>query len=154
MARIILSLIGVTGLVSVAGLCVASGRTTTAQFNQLMQTVASGWNEGDTRKAAGCDRGSALYTEPPDKQVYEGRKALYEFFGGNKKPEPPMKMVWHHLAFDEETQTGFGEYAFQMNNRYHGIVIVKIREGRMSNWREYQHRSDLEWKEFVRKNDF
>ena len=26
-----------------------------------------------------------------------------------------MKMTWHHLAFDEESQVGFGEYTFQMN---------------------------------------
>jgi hypothetical protein len=41
-----------------------------------------------------------------------------------------------------------------MNNRYHGIVVVKIREGKISNWREYQYKSDLEWREFVKKNDF
>jgi hypothetical protein len=103
---------------------------------------------------ANCYTEDALYTEPPDKQVYAGRKALYEFFGGDKKPDPPMRMTWHHLAFDEESQTGFGEYTFQMNNRYHGIVVVKIRDGKISNWREYQYKSDMEWREFVKKNDF
>ncbi|HEU5247503.1 MAG TPA: nuclear transport factor 2 family protein [Candidatus Udaeobacter sp.] len=119
-----------------------------------MQTVAAGWNEGDAKKAAECYTEDALYTEPPDKQVYAGHKALYEFFGGNRKPEPPMKMTWHHLAFDEASQIGFGEYTFQMNNRYHGIVIVKIQSGKISNWREYQYKSDLEWREFAGKNDF
>ncbi|MBO0695092.1 MAG: nuclear transport factor 2 family protein [Verrucomicrobia bacterium] len=119
-----------------------------------MQTVADGWNEGNAQKAADCYTEDALYTEPPDKQVYSGRKALYDFFGGDSKPEPPMKMTWHHLAFDEASQIGFGEYTFQMNNRYDGIVIVKVRGGKISNWREYQSRSDLEWKEFVGKNDF
>jgi ketosteroid isomerase-like protein len=95
-------------------------RTSTAEeFRRLMDTVAEGWNEGNARKAAECYTEDAVYTEPPDKQVYVGRKALYEFFGGGKKAEPPMKMVWHHLAFDEEGQIGFGEYTFQMNNRYH-----------------------------------
>jgi ketosteroid isomerase-like protein len=129
-------------------------KITAARFKDLMRTVAAGWNEGNAKKAADCYTEDALYVEPPDKQVYVGRKALYEFFGGEKKPDPPMKMTWHHLAFDEESQTGFGEYTFQMNNRYHGIVVVKIKSGKISNWREYQYKSDLEWREFVRKNDF
>jgi hypothetical protein len=132
----------------------AADKITTAQFKSLMRTVAAGWNEGNAEKAADCYTEDALYTEPPDRQVYAGRKALYEFFGGDKKPEPPMRMTWHHLAFDEGAQVGFGEYTFQMNNRYHGIVVVKIRGGKISNWREYQYKSDLEWREFVKKNDF
>jgi nuclear transport factor 2 (NTF2) superfamily protein len=129
-------------------------KITAAQFKNLMRTVAAGWNEGNARKAADCYTEDALYTEPPERQVYAGRKALYEFFGGDKKPDPPMRMTWHHLAFDEESQIGFGEYTFQGNNRYHGIVAVKIRDGKISNWREYQYKSDLEWEEFVKKNDF
>jgi ketosteroid isomerase-like protein len=132
----------------------ASDRITAAQFKELMQTVAAGWNEGNAKKAAECYTEDALYTEPPEKQVYAGRKALYEFFGGDSKPEQPMKMTWHHLAFDEKSQIGFGEYTFQMNNRYHGIVIAKIRDGKIGNWREYQYKSDLEWEEFVNKNNF
>jgi ketosteroid isomerase-like protein len=63
-------------------------------------------------------------------------------------------MVWRHLAFDEEVQIGFGEYTFQMNNRYHGIVVVKVRDGKICNWREYQYKSNLEWKDFVGNNEF
>jgi len=129
-------------------------KSTAEDFRRLMNTVAASWNEGDARNAADCYTEDAVYTEPPDKQVYVGRNALYEFFGGDKKPKPPMKMKWHHLAFDEESQIGFGEYTFQMNNRYHGIVIVKIRNGKISNWREYQTKSNLEWKDFVEKNKF
>jgi ketosteroid isomerase-like protein len=125
-----------------------------AEFKSLLQTVADGWNEGDAKKAADCYTEDAIYIEPPDKEVYAGRKALYEFFGGNRKPEPPMMMIWHHLAFDEASQIGFGEYTFQMNNRYRGIVTVKILGGKISNWREYQYKSDLEWRDFAGKNDF
>jgi ketosteroid isomerase-like protein len=132
----------------------AADKITAAQFKNLMRTVAAGWNEGNAKKSADCYTEDAIYTDPPDRQVYVGRQALYEFFGGDKKPDPPMKMTWRHLAFDEESQTGFGEYTFQMNNRYHGIVVVKIRGGKISNWREYQYKSDLEWREFVKKNDF
>lgn len=158
MARVFLSLLAITSLVLLTckdmNSVKAVNKITAAQFNTLMRTVAAGWNEGNAKKAADCYTEDALYTEPPDKQVYAGREALYEFFGGGKRPEPPMKMTWRHLAFDEESQIGFGEYTFQMNNRYHGIVIVKIKGGKISNWREYQYKSDLDWKEFVKKNDF
>ncbi len=126
----------------------------TAEFKNLLQTVADGWNEGNARKAADCFTEDAIYIEPPDKQVYVGRKALFEFFGGDKKPAPKMSMTWHHSAFDEDGQIGFGEYTFQGNSRYHGIVIIKIKNGKISNWREYQYKSDLEWKDFIEKNKF
>lgn len=131
-----------------------SAKMTTEEFAKLLRTIAEAWNEGNARKAADCYTEDVIYTEPPDKQVYIGRKALYEFFGGDKKPEPPMRMSWHHISFNEGEQFGFGEYTFQGKNRYHGIVIIKIREGRVSNWREYQYKSDLEWKAFVGQNKF
>ena len=129
-------------------------KITTAEFANLLRTIAEAWNQGDAKKAADCYTEDAIYTEPPDKQMYIGRKALYEFFGGDQKPAPPMKMTWHHLAFDEGKQIGFGEYTFEGNNRYHGIVIVKIRAGKISNWREYQYKSALEWEVFLGKNKF
>lgn len=61
-----------------------------------MQIVAAAWNEGDAPKAADCFAESAVDAEPPNKQVYVGKR-LYDFFGGGRKPEPPMKMeciIW------------------------------------------------------------
>ena len=46
-----------------------------------MQTIADGWNAGHARTAADCFSAEAIYVEPPDKQLYRGRAALYEFFG-------------------------------------------------------------------------
>jgi hypothetical protein len=119
-----------------------------------MKIVADGWNEGDARKAADCFDEDAVYLEPPEKQLYHGRAELYEFFGGDTGTDVPMKMTWHHLAFNEEEQVGFGEYTFQMNNRYHGIVVVKIEAGLIKSWREYQYRSELIWEEFTSQNRF
>jgi ketosteroid isomerase-like protein len=132
----------------------AAERTSTARFRTLLETVAAGWNAGDARKAADCFTEDAVYSEPPRKQFYRGREALFEFFGGKEKPDPPMKMTWHHLAFDEAAQVGFGEYTFQMNRRYHGVVVVRIRDGRIANWREYQYESPLDWETFVDDNRF
>jgi hypothetical protein len=64
-----------------------------------------------------------------------------------------MKMTWHHLAFNEEEQVGFGEYTFQMHGRYHGIVVVKLELGLIKQWREYQY-DELHWEEFTSHNPF
>jgi hypothetical protein len=126
----------------------------TDAFEQLMQTVADGWNEGNARKAADCFSQDAVYVEPPDKQLYHGRLELYEFFGGDNGPHRPMNMTWHHLAFNETEQIGFGEYTFEMNRRYHGIVVVKIESGRIKYWREYQYPTELGWESFTKHNPF
>ena len=132
----------------------AKGPLTTDQFKALMRTVSEGWIEGNARKAADCFTEDAVYSEPPRKQFYKGRAQLYEFFGGVTKPDPPMNMAWHHLVFDEATQVGAGEYTFVMNNRYHGVVMVRISDGRIANWREYQYPSTLPFEEFAGENRF
>ena len=151
------SVLGLTLLAMVAGN--ASGargpkQLPTPAFKKLMQTVAEGWNEGNARKAADCFAVDAVYAEPPGKQLYRGRAELYQFFGGDKPPRPPMSMEWHHLVFDPETQVGAGEYTFQMNNRYHGMVIVKLKDGLIASWREYQDQSSLSWSEFAGESAF
>lgn len=65
-----------------------------------------------------------------------------------------MFMTWHHLIFDEDEQIGAGEYTFQMNNRYHGVVIVKVSEGRIARWREYQYPSTVDWETFTAHSRF
>jgi hypothetical protein len=124
------------------------------EFFTLMKTVADGWNQGNARKAADCFSENAVYLEPPNRQVYSGRQALYNFFGGTTRPEPQMKMEWHHLAFNAREQVGYGEYTFQGHNRYHGIVTVLIESGTISKWREYQYQSQTDWAEFAGNSRF
>jgi hypothetical protein len=124
------------------------------EFKKLMNTIAEGWNEGNARKSADCFSEEAVYIEPPDKQVHHGRAALYEFFGGDQGPDVPMHMTWHHLAFNEDEQVGFGEYSFRMHGSYHGIVTVKVENHFIKFWREYQYKTDLSWEEFSKLNLF
>jgi hypothetical protein len=119
-----------------------------------MGAIADGWNTGDAGKAAACYTEDARYCEPPDKQVYVGRPALYAFFGGNEKPELAMSMIWRHLAFNEAEQVGFGEYTYKGTRQYHGIVIVKVTSGLISHWREYQYQSALPWQDFTAMSPF
>jgi hypothetical protein len=82
----------------------AAAELDTPGFEKLLYRVAEGWNEGDARKAADCFATDAVYIEPPDRQLYRGREALYEFFGGISGRASPMTMTWHHLLFDETRQ--------------------------------------------------
>ena len=127
---------------------------TTSEFEHLMRTIADGWNEGNAGKAANCFSTDAIYVEPPEKQLYHGRAELYEFFGGDAGTDIPMHMTWHHLAFNETAQVGFGEYTFEMHGRYHGTVVVKVESGSIKHWREYQYQSELTWDKFVSQNPF
>ncbi len=87
-------------------------------------------------------------------QLYKGTIELFEFFGGEKGHEIPMKMEWHNTAFNAAAQIGFGEYTFEMNNKYHGIVIMKFENRKIIKWREYQYKSDLDWNDFVKETYF
>jgi hypothetical protein len=98
-------------ILSVAHGCAPTGRIDRERFQEIMQTVAEGWNRGNAMLPASCFAANAIYSGPPS-PGHRGRKALYEFFGGDKGREFPMHMVWHHLVFDPAQQIGAGEYTF------------------------------------------
>ncbi|MHA4739525.1 nuclear transport factor 2 family protein [Dyadobacter sp. MSC1_007] len=123
-------------------------RLSSEQFTDLLTQVSDGWNAGDARKAADVFAEDAIYEEPPKKQYYQGQASIFEFFGGKKGLPRPMKMNWHHIAFNEQTQIGFGEYSFAMNKQYHGIATIKIKNKKIAVWREYQYESSMDWGTF------
>jgi hypothetical protein len=129
-------------------------RITSKGFERLMQLLANSWNKGDARKAADCFVEDAIYSEPPDKQLYKGRAELFKFFGGNKGRTSAMKMTWYHLVFDEQKQIGAGEFTFEYGSKVHGVAMVKVAEGKISHWREYWYESDLDWEKFIGENKF
>jgi hypothetical protein len=143
-----------TGGPATAGHPETSRRVSSGEFQKLMHTVEDGWNEGDPQKAADGYAEDAIYTEPPDKQVHLGRRYVYEFFGGDAKPARAMSRTWHQLASDEGGPIGFGEDTFRGNHQYHGVVVVRIVDGKIQSWREYQYQSDLSWNQFAAKNSF
>src|SRR5258706_5423810 len=83
-----------------------------SQFRDLLDTVAQGWNTGNARLAADCFAEHALYSAPPSSRVRQGRQTLFDFFGGVKGRPKQMSMQWHHIVFDETTQTGMCECTF------------------------------------------
>jgi hypothetical protein len=128
---------------------------TNVEYENLLNTVAKGWNTNNARLAADCFSEDVVYIEPPDLQLYEGRDALFEFFGGEEGRALPMSLEWHHLIFDEQKQVGSGEYTFKYRGRItHGLLIIQIKNGLIHRWREYQVRTEIEFDEFVGKSQF
>lgn len=126
----------------------------TSDFEKLLRRVAEGWNNGNAQDAADCFTADAVYSQPPEKELYKGREALFKFFGGTDGRKSAMKMTWHHIMFNERTQVGAGEFTFEYGGRVHGVTVIKIREGLISNWREYWYESPLDWERFMGANKF
>lgn len=125
------------------------------QFAALLQQVAEGWNTNDAAQAASAFHPEAVYSEPPDRQLYQSRDALYAFFGGEEGRSSWMRMTWHHVSFDEATQIGSGEFTFAWpGGKAHGMTSIRVRECLIGNWREYFRESDLEWDAFQGANRF
>jgi SnoaL-like domain len=122
------------------------------EFRQLLEAVATGWSTGDVTLATGCFTPDAIYTEPPRRRYFRGRDDLFYSFGGENPA--PMSMSWHHVVFDEAAGIGAGEYTFTCERRYHGVVMVRVVNGLIANWREYRYESELDWPAFCDVNRF
>lgn len=107
------------------------------QFAQLLERLATSWNDGNSRDAAEGFAHDAIYVEPPQKQIYVGRDALFEFFGAEAGRPGAMSMQWHRKLFDADTQRGVGEFTFRYGTQVHGVALIDLQEGYISQWREY-----------------
>jgi hypothetical protein len=117
-------------------------------FVGLMMRVAKGWSSQDTALALSAFHPEALYTEPPNLQMYRGHDELRPFFSA---VTPGSSMIWHHLWYNPGTGIGAGEYSFHKGGRdtaVHGVAVVEIRDGKITYWREYQRRGDIDFGRF------
>ncbi|MER2264316.1 nuclear transport factor 2 family protein [Methylobacterium oxalidis] len=127
-------------------------RSATRVFCELLDRVARGWNTGDAALAASAFTEDAVYVEPPDRQRYVGRDALFRFFGGGSPKPKRMSMIWHGAAFDAAGRSGFGEYTFALPDdgfQVHGVAAIGVRAALIATWREYQTPSALAFPAFA-----
>jgi hypothetical protein len=120
-----------------------------AGFAGLMHGLAQAWEDLDTERAVDCFTTGAVYIEPPDTQLFEGREQLRAYFGALTGG---TFMRFHNLWFDEERQVGAAEYSFGLagsEEADHGVVVAEIVEDRIALWREYQRKGPLDFDRFL-----
>lgn len=125
----------------------------TQAYMELMERLAHAWSTQDTEVGLACFTEDALYTEPPDIQIYRGHTELRPYFAAL---QPGTFMRFHNLWFDENKQVGAGEYSFGMTDKPaadHGVVIIEIRDGKIAFWREYQRKGPTEFEDFIAPDD-
>lgn len=118
-------------------------------FVSLMERLADAWSRQDTDRGIECFTEDAVYMQPPAEQLFRGRAELRKYFGALK---PGTTMKFHHLAFDERTQRGFGEFTFGSVGAAkadHGVTVVEVREGRIASWREYFNEGPAAFPDFI-----
>lgn len=134
-------------------ICGPLEQMSSAQFELLLQTVRTAWLEGSQERATACFSALAIFSTPPSPGLV-GRESLVRVFSGGPNRELPKRIEWHHVVFDPEQQVGAVEYTIQHRITTHGVIIIKISHGLISNWRQYAVASDLTWEKFKGMNDF
>lgn len=125
-----------------------------AAFRRLVEQVATGWETGDIEGALSAFAPDAIYTEPPDVQLYIGHDQLRPYFAA---VPPGTLMRLAHVSFDEATQTGAAEYTFAAGpgdpDADHGVAVIEVRHGRIARWREYQVKGPADRERFLALED-
>lgn len=134
-------------------ICRPLEQMSSAQFELLLQTIRTAWLEGSQERLTACFSAAAIFSTPPTPGLV-GRESLVRAFIGGPNRELPTRIEWHHLIFDPVKQIGAVEYTIQRRIPIHGVIIIKISHGLISNWRQYVVASDLTWEKFKGMNDF
>lgn len=122
-----------------------------AEFIEMLEKISLCWRQKDYNRAASFFSHEVRYADPLN-YAFQSRAELLDFFCADEGFE--QKNVWHNFVFDEQTQTGAVEYTYEGTHRYHGVALVKIKNGEITHWREYQHISKLDWEVFCKGTIF
>lgn len=119
------------------------------EFKSLMEQVAQAWAQQDTEAALACFEPDAVYMQPPDVQFYTGHEQLRAYFGALK---PGVFLDYQNVWFDESKQAGCVEFSF--GNRAkpqadHGCIVVELKDGLITHWREYVQKGPADFGEFT-----
>jgi len=134
-------------------ICGPIERMSAEQFDHLMQTVRKAWLEGSAETAVTCFSPTAIFSIPPSTGIV-GRENISKVFVSGQHRELVKKVDWHHLIFDPSQQIGAAEFTIERRIPTHGVIIIKISHGLISNWREYAIASDQTWDKFTGMNNF
>jgi hypothetical protein len=121
------------------------------EFENLLQSLADAWSRRDYNSAANFFDEEVHYGDPL-RYSFSNRMQLQVFFEADEGYE--QKTEWHTIIFDESIQTGAAEYTYEGTYRYHGVVLIGLKDNKIWRWREYQHIDDRDWQTFVSSTMF
>jgi ketosteroid isomerase-like protein len=121
------------------------------EFENLLQSLADAWSRRDYNSAAKFFAEDVRYGDPL-RYSFANRAQLQAFFEADEGYE--QKTVWHSVIFDESSQTGAAEYTYEGTYRYHGVVLIRLKDNKIWRWREYQHIDNRDWQTFVSSTMF
>jgi ketosteroid isomerase-like protein len=121
------------------------------EFEILLKSLADAWSRRDYDFAAKCFAEDIRYGDPL-RYSFSNRTQLQKFFEADEGND--QKTVWHTIIFDESIQTAAAEYTYEGTYRYHGVVLIRLKDNKIWRWREYQHIDDRDWNTFVSQTMF
>ncbi len=124
---------------------------TGSQFQDILNGLSKGWTNRDYRSVTDFFSEDVRYADPL-RYSFSGRAALRTFFEADEGRE--QKTEFHTVIFDEERQIAAVEYTYEGSHRYHGVALVRLRDGLITHWREYQHVDERPWAEFISGTQF
>jgi len=124
-------------------------QTNEQEFQVLMHNIAQGWSTQNTELALSSFDEDAIYMEPPDTQYFRGHQQLRPYFDALTADH---SMQFHHLWFDDKTQSGVGEFTFSSggDTATVGIVVVELTDGKIKFWREYLQTGPTDFIDFLK----
>ncbi len=118
---------------------------TPGEFTAMLDALAEAWARRDYGSAAAWFADDVRYADPR-RYAFADRAALRAFFEADDGL--PQRTTWHLRLFDEQSQVGAAEYTYEGTRRYHGVALIRVAEGRITHWREYQHVDLRTWEAF------
>lgn len=118
---------------------------TSAEFLAMLDALADAWARRDYRSAAHWFADDVRYADPL-RYAFSDRASLQAFFEADEGL--PQRTTWHQRLFDEQAQVGAAEYTYEGTHRYHGVALIRVADGRITHWREYQHVDARSWAEY------
>ncbi len=122
-----------------------------AEFRKVLQGLAEGWSKREYRNVSEAFAKDVRYADPL-RYSFSNRQDLLAFFEADEGQE--QKTVFHTMIFDEFRQMGAVEYTYEGTHRYHGVALIRLENGLITHWREYQHVDPREWEEFISGTGF
>lgn len=111
-------------------------RLDAADFQRLLAALADGWTRRDYPAVAAHFTEDVFYTDPL-RYAFHTRAQLHAFFANDDGQA--QSVAWHLTLFDPERQVGMAEYTYEGTQRYHGVALIRLRDGLIARWFEYQH---------------